>query len=325
MSNMKQYNNEKSLDDCSPGGLPNSQNIDPIPKECSDDGWPSQKRVARNPQLEWQEKPSLQPEGVQYLGQSGLCDPIQTGEIINDLDTPNREVIYRYTRALRGANEAMYDMFRNTKIIDEDGKAHVVPIIWASPEKAVAAILQDNVRKDNSLVVDRIRLPIMAIYASGHALDLQRFTYQRAISLFPWASGCVFTGKEKCEKDTIFGVTRGLPVDIQYKLYVWTLYQEDMDQILEQVMLKFSPVAYIRVKGVWWEIIVTMDSMANNLDIEPGDAKIRVLKYEFGMTAKSYIPQPLVRMKPPIDNPFDLVKKDLTPEELENLASELEI
>lgn len=306
MTNMKEVNNERSFSDqeCQVPEQVNPINIDPVPKECADDKWPSQKRVgvfqdAKNPPIDWRTKPSRHKLGV---GQHGNCDPIMTGQILNDLDTPNRDVIYRYSRSLRGANEAMLDLFRNIHVLDEEGKAHVVPIVWASQEKAVAALLQDNVRKDNSLVVDRIRLPIMAIWANNYAFDQSRFTYQKAISLLEWLDPlgeAGFTKREKFDRDTIFGVTRGIPVDISYTLYAWTLYQEDMLQIQEQVMLKFSPVAYIRVRGVWWEIIVTLDGQANNLDIEPGANKLRVFKYEFSMTAKSYIPQPITRMKIP--------------------------
>jgi hypothetical protein len=103
--------------------------------------------------------------------------------------------------------------------------------------------------------------------------------------------------QEKFKKDTFFGVTRGIPLNISYTLYIWTMYQEDMNQILEQCFLKFSPVAYIRVRGVWWEVIVTLDSTANNIDIEPGDNKLRVMKYQLNMTAKTYLPQPIYRLK----------------------------
>jgi hypothetical protein len=253
--------------------------------------------VPRNPPRDWRQVPHTPNT---KLGQTGNCDPIQTGQIINDLDTPNREVVYRYARGIRANDEAMLDTFRNIKVIDEQGQEHTVPIIWASQEKAVDMILQDNVRKDNSLVVDRIRLPIMAIWNAGMTPDMTRFTYQRAYSLLPWLSADGspgFTQQEKYKKDTFFGVTRGWPVDISYTLYIWTLYEEDMNQILEQCFLKFSSVAYLQVKGVYWEVIVTLDSTANNMDLEPGDAKVRVLKYQLNMTAKSYIPQPIYRLK----------------------------
>ena len=186
-------------------------------------------------------------------------------------------------------------------VIDEQGKTHIVPIIWASQEKAVAAILQENVRKDNSLVVDCIRLPMMAIWNTGINFDQSRFTYQKAYSLLPWDSSDGnppgFYKQEKFYKDTFFGVTRGLPVNIGYTLYLWALYEEDMNQILEQCLLKFSPVAYLQVKGVYWEVIVKLDGTTNNIDLEPGDSKVRVIKYQINMTAESYIPQPIYRLK----------------------------
>ena len=297
MTNMKDVSSEQSLTQCQDRDNKNPVNIDAVPKQCSDDDWPSQKRVPRQPPRDWRQVPYIPNT---KLGQTGNCDPIQTGQIINDLDTPNREVVYRYARGIRANDEAMLDTFRNIKVIDDQGQEHTVPIIWASQEKAVDMILQDNVRKDNSLVVDRIRLPIMAIWNAGMTPDMTRFTYQRAYSLLPWLSkdgSPGFTQQEKYKKDTFFGVTRGWPVNISYTLYIWTLYEEDMNQILEQCFLKFSSVAYLQVKGVYWEVIVTLDGTANNMELEPGDAKVRVFKYQLNMTAKSYIPQPIFRLK----------------------------
>lgn len=288
---MKDVNNEKSLNDCIAPIQTNSDNIDPVPQRCADDCWPNQKRVAETPEQAWEAQPSLNKLGI---GQQGNCDPFMTGQSINDLDTPSREMLYRTSNALRGADEAIWDLFRNIYVKDENGKAHLVPILHASQERAVEAILQDNVRKDDSLVVDRIRLPIMAFWANGYAPARERFMYQWAYSTDP---GIGFTIREKFEEDTVFGATVGVPIDINYTLYVWTKYIYDAQQILEAVRLKFSPVAYLRIRGVWWEVIVTLDSIGNNIDVEPGNEKPRVIKYEFKMTAQSYIPQPLLRVK----------------------------
>jgi hypothetical protein len=70
-----------------------------------------------------------------------------------------------------------------------------------------------------------------------------------------------------------------------------------MNQILTQVVTKFSPIAYIRVRGISWEIGVKLNSIANNVDLEPGDKKQRVFKYQFSMTAESFVAQPIVRKK----------------------------
>jgi hypothetical protein len=241
-------------------------------------------------------------QGKMGNGESALCDPQQTGHIINEqgMSPPNRNTVYRYAKSVRGTDEAMKKVFSDLVVIDEAGKSHNVPIIWATQEKAVAYILQENTRKDESLVVDRIRLPMLAIHASDYNFNQDRYVYHKAVDYLRssdnnWKPG--FWSSERYERDTVFGVSKGIPVDIGYTLYAWTLYEEDMNQILTQVVTKFSPMAYIRVRGISWEIGVKLDSIANNVDVEPGDKAVRVFKYQFGFTAESFVAQPIVRKK----------------------------
>ena len=249
--------------------------------------------------LSWLEDASQSKTGD---GEPALCDPQQTGHIINEqgMSPPNRNTVYRYAKSLRGTDEAMKKMFGDLVAIDEAGQAHQIPIIWASQEKAVAYILQENTRKDESLVVDRIRLPILAIHASGYDFNQNRYVYHKAVDYLRsshtgWKPG--FTDSERYQRDTVFGISRGIPLDISYSLYAWTLYEEDMNQILTQIITKFSPMAYIRVRGISWEIGVKLDSIANNVDLEPGDKAVRVFKYQFNFTAESFVAQPIVRKK----------------------------
>lgn len=302
---------EPDLNPCNEPGAIKNLNIDPPPPYCregleeatsgtiqSTPYLTSQKDVA-GADMSWLEEASQKKMGH---GHEALCDPQQTGHIINSqgMEQPNLNTVYRYSKSIRGADEAMIEMFRDIIVLDEDGKAHNIPIIWATQEKAVAYVLQENTRKDESLVVDRIRLPMLAIHASSYAFNQQRYTYHKAINYLrtaktDWKPG--FTTKERYDRDTVFGVTRGIPVDIGYTLYAWTLYEEDMNQILTQIVTKFSPMAYIRVRGIAWEVKVKLDSIANNVNIEPGDRATRVFKYQFGMTAESYVAQPIVRKK----------------------------
>jgi len=278
---------EKGLDGCRPNSpADTSRNREPPPKDC-----PGPQGLGDG----WLESAARSKVGV---GRESQCDPMQTGQIVEDMRNPDRQVVYRYSKSMRGCDEAMLDLFNNVVVLDEDGKAHKVPIIWGTQERAVAWMLQDNTRKDGGLVVDRIRLPMMAIYSSGVEFDQTRYTYHKALDYLRGPDGRPgFTTKEKYDRDTVFGVARGLPVNKSYTLMAWTMYMEDIDQILEQVILKFSPVAYISVRGVRWETIVTLDSIANNVDYEPGDQNQRVIKFEFNLTARAYIPQPIVRNK----------------------------
>lgn len=232
------------------------------------------------------------------IGINATTDPMQSGSIINDITGPvNNKVINRYSNALRGCYQGMCDLFKNIIVLDEDGKAHPIPLVQGSQEKAVAAILQNNVRKDNSLVVDRPVLPMMSIISTEVTPDMSRYIYHKAKINFKNEFGENELRKELKEKDTIFGYARGIPVNLGYSLTIWTLYIEDMNQILEQIILKFSPLAYIKIQNVPWEVCVSLDSLANNLDKEVADKSVRVIKYQINFTAKSYIPQPIIRNK----------------------------
>jgi hypothetical protein len=139
-----------------PGHIKNS-NIDTPPPYCrdgeSDKGsgtidhkefLDNQKDVAGR-DISWLEEATQNKMGQ---GQSALCDPQQTGHIINEqgLSEPNRNTVYRYAKSLRGTDEATMDLFRDIIVLDESGKAHQIPIIWATQERAVAFILQSILR-----------------------------------------------------------------------------------------------------------------------------------------------------------------------------------
>ena len=287
--------NQKSIVDCNLKAPQGQMNQDPPPSYCKDDGSPSKRRPDQPP-LDWLKEVCDQFSG---FGANANCDPQQTGQIVNDLENPNRKVMYNYPQSLRGTDEAMRDLFSNIVVLDNDGKAWPVPIIWGSQERAVLEILQDNIRKDDTLVVERLKLPLMAIIDSGYQFDEKRYIYHKATD---WLRHLRKDGKpgwtipnQGRERGTIFGLPPGLPVNVSYTLTAWTLYINDMKQIATQIITKFSKLAYIRVKGVQWEIGVKLDSIANNVDLEPGDVKQRTIKYQFNLTAESYIPQPVVR------------------------------
>jgi hypothetical protein len=293
---------EQDLNPCNPPAYIKDVNIDPPPPYCREgDEQTSQKDVPGR-DFSWLLEATQQKTGI---GQNAACDPMLKGYVRNDQgpmggNVPS-DVVYRYSKALRGCNEAVRDMFRDIVVDDEYGVAHPVPIIWGTQEKAVAMLIQENFRKDNSLVVDRLKLPAMAIHDSSIAFAPKRYIYHKATDylLDPRRGNKPgFTVRERFnERDTIFGVTRGIPLDISYTLYVWTLYREDLDEIAEQIIQKIVPTGYIRVQGVGHEIPVRSDSMGSHIEVNPGEGKVNVFKYEFNMTAETYMPQPLVRKK----------------------------
>lgn len=313
-------NPEQSLNPCNPKSpLQENLNIDPASKFCRTDSDPATLRDVEE-DLSWLENKSFDKTGFGFHKQ---CDPMQAGLIQNDLMNPNRTTIYRYSNGLRGFNEAMQDLFSGLVVRDDNGKYHPVPIVYAVPEKAVAAIMQDNIRKDNSGVVDSIRLPLLTIYQSDIQPDWDKYAYHQATNFLldhNYKPG--FYMSEKRERDTVFGVARGIPIKLTYTLSFWTYFIEDADQILEQILLKFSRVAYIQVQGVHWETIVTLDSISNNIEPEPGVSQ-RAIKYQFTLTVESYLPQPIKRFKSVLETKID-VFNSLDPNEVNELLAKLE-
>jgi hypothetical protein len=312
------HTSQNNFAGCNPKGSSSDQNFDIAPPYC-DTNSETNKRALNDESIEFLQS-AMKKTG---FGARVDCDPMQRGQIVDDPENPNRNVLYRYSRSIRGTDEAMLDMFNNVVVIDEDGKAWPIPVMLGPPEKAVAAIIQDNVRKDETLVVDRLKLPLIAISQTSIDYDLERYTYHKAINYFLRDGKPSLTMKEKYEKDTVFGMARGIPINIGYTITAWTMYREDMNQILEQILSKFSQAAYIRVKGVPWEVIVKLDSIANNLDVEPGDQAIRIIKFEFNITVQTYIPQPIQRKKSVLKMKIDFVD-GMTEDEITEVMARIE-
>ena len=275
-------------------------------------------------------------------GQPIYCDPMLTGRITNDPHQPplppDNDVIYRYSQGLRYTDQAVTKLFENIVVIDAHGKVFPVPLVWGSQEKAVEVAIQANVRKDNTGVTDRITLPIMSLYTSNYEFVSDRYLYHKAINykrsgrlkdaygnfLGPADGNPGITQKERYERDTVLGVARGIPVNLGYRLTIWTKFWEDMNQILEQVATKFSPRAYIRVQGITnWETTVRLDSVSNNIDTEPGDVNNRLIKFEINVTAESFVPQPIIRRKAVLKTKVDIVDT-IDDDEIQNILATIE-
>ena len=305
-----------SLNPCNEPDNIKSLNIDPVPPYCGDNPPKcDNQNHTSGAGLDWLYEFTLDKGG---LGHNQLCDPMQKGYIINEQrgmgENPDRKTLYKYHKAIDGCDQAVTDLFKDIIVLDDAGKAHNVPIIWGTQEKAVLAITANNYRKDNSLVLDRITLPMLAIHNSGIEYDYKRYTYHKALDFLRVHSKNNIPGmaiREKWERDTVFGIAKGVPINISYKLYAWTLYNQDMNQIIEQIVPRFSSIAYIKVKGISWEVGVKLESIENNITYDPGDKKTNVFKYQFNLKAETFIPQPLVRNKAVLKTKIEFVNGDL--------------
>jgi len=300
---------------CGPTGPIKDPRVDLAPPYCRDDRGNCEDNSASLKDVpgqaeSWIEEFTLDPMGN---GEAVDCDPMLRGHIVNgQTGHHDRNAVYRYSKSLRGTDEAVTKLFSDIVVQDTKSQWFNVPIMWGTQEKAVMAIIGKNYRNDPTLVVDAVKLPLMSIHASNYEVDMKRYTYHKAVNYLRdykqnWRPG--FMVKERRDNDTVYGVSRGLPVNIGYELMVWTAYQEDIVQIMEQVIPKVSPMGYIRVRGAGWEIPVRLESMSNNIEYEPGDQSTRVIKFQFNLVAETYIAQPITRKKSVLSTRIEVVDR----------------
>lgn len=254
---------------------------------------------------------NLFPDCDKKLGFAPQGDPMTRGKITNDMeDGPNRDVIYRHARSIDGCHQAVQDLFNDIVILDDDGTKYPVPIMYGSQERAVLHIVQNSIRKDNTLVIDRPVLPLMAIHHSGGVtFRKEHYVYHKAMR---YQKVAVQPGlmQEIRERDTVFGFSMGIPVNLDYKLIVWTKSTVDLYTIVEQIYPRITPGGTVKVKGVPWEVLVKLDSDGNNINYEPGDKEIGVRKWEFNFHAETWLVQPIARKRSVLEMNVNVVNKN---------------
>ena len=191
-------------------------------------------------------------------------------ELIADKMKTQNEVSNIYKELLR----AMISSFNNVNYIDSENKVVNIKCIHANAERAVAKLKQEN----------NIILPILSISQTVSDNDDRR---RRQSSLL------VHEKYWDAEKNRAFRVLSFAPrpVNIKYQIHIWTKYMADMDEILEQIRLKFNPemlvpTAYSTLtKGY-------IDSEEDVGEVTAGDKEARVLKKTISVTVRTYIPSP---------------------------------
>ena len=81
------------------------------------------------------------------------------------------------------------------------------------------------------------------------------------------------------------------PVNITYTVNLWAKYMEDLDQLAEQVRLKFNPsLPFITPFSTKTKAFRT--DKANQSDVATADREDRILRKAFTISVETYIPSP---------------------------------
>jgi len=180
------------------------------------------------------------------------------------------EISLVYKELLR----SMISSFNDVEYIDSENKLTQIKSFHANPERAIAKLMQE----------DNIILPVITVSQTISDNDDKRRRYESVL---------VHEKYWDQEKHRAFRVLSFAPrpVNIRYQVNIWTKYMADMDQILEQIRLKFNPEMELHtpfsnlVKGY-------IDSEDDTGSVTAGDKEARVLKKAINITVRTYIPNP---------------------------------
>ncbi len=167
--------------------------------------------------------------------------------------------------------------FGNLGYIDAEGNFTDVKCFHANPERTIAKLYQEN----------NIILPVVTVGQTKIDDDPTRRKYK------PIIIASKFYNNETARAERVISFV-DRPVNISYGVSIWTKYMEDMDQLAEQVRLKFNPSLFF-ITPYSKDTKAFLTDEANNSDVTAGDREDRLIRKTFTVSVETYIPSPKFR------------------------------
>ena len=180
----------------------------------------------------------------------------------------NISFIYRETL------QAVKALFSGMKYYNADDTIVDVKCIHGNPERTIAML-----KKDNNII-----LPVVSVVqTTSESADDRRRPQQMLLEKKVWST----------TRQRAFRVVGLAPkaVNILYDVNIWTKYRSDLDQLTEQMHLKFHPA--IKVVTTYNDEtlgFLTQESDQSSVDL--GDKEDRILRRSFSFSVQTYIPTP---------------------------------
>jgi len=170
-----------------------------------------------------------------------------------------------YTRAL---TRQLSDL----TILEKDSKKRKISIFYGNPERAIAKIKEDR----------NIILPVVSVSIDDLDEDITRRRTDTCLE--------TETYWDKEEQRAIRIVS--LPpkaVVLTYSINVFAKYTEDMNQLIEQIHMKFQPAMDIRTKFSS-NTKAFLSDLSDESSTAPSDQQDRILKKKVYLSIETYVP-----------------------------------
>ena len=169
---------------------------------------------------------------------------------------------------------ALISSFSNLYYVEGTDKLQKIKAMHSAPERAVAKKFQEN----------NIVLPVITIHQLGAKSDDAKRRYDN-----------VLIQSTKWDDDTQRAerviATADVPVSLTFSVNLWVKYMEDLDQISQNIRMKFNPSFDVQTPFTN-SLKVFLDDESNNNNITVGDREDRLLRKSFSITTELYIPSP---------------------------------
>jgi len=164
--------------------------------------------------------------------------------------------------------------FSNLYYVDGTNKLLKIQAIHSAPERAVAKKFQEN----------NIVLPVITVHQTGATNDEAKRRYDNIlIQSTKW--------DEDTQRATRVIGTADVPVNLIFSVNLWAKYMEDLDQISQNIRIKFNPSLNVETSFTS-SLKVFLKDESSESTISVGDREDRLLRKSFSLQTEFYIPSP---------------------------------
>ena len=190
----------------------------------------------------------------------------QEMEALRDTSTFQKPDFYRaFTRRIK-------ELFSDLQVLKGDETLRNVDIIYANPERAIAKIMEGK----------STQLPLLSLQLDGITLaDDRRKPMEALVEKKYWLSD-----KQRAVR---YMALAPVAANLSFAVNIWGKYVEEVNQLTEQVLLKFRPNLPIDIRPdeVYQSFI---RDVSDSFQVDMGDKQDRVLKRVVRFEVESYIP-----------------------------------
>jgi hypothetical protein len=145
---------------------------------------------------------------------------------------------------------------------------------YGNPERTIAKFKEE----------DNMILPLLTVSQDAIVEDDKRRRF------YPIIMNNTYFNEDTQRAERIISLC-DRPVTIRYNINIWSKYMEDMDQLSQQVRLRFNPSIQLRTKFSH-DSKVFLASETNNYSFALADREDRIIRKSFLATVETYVRSP---------------------------------